>query len=73
MLFGSIFGVVVSYFSVLWFIQRGTVELMSRGIGYILVSPQLSVIFSICLAFCIIFSGAIIILEYMWRKKALIR
>lgn len=73
LLFGSIFGVVVSYFSVLWFIQRGTVELMSRGIGYILVSPQLSVIFSICLAFCIIFSGAIIILEYMWRKKALIR
>ena len=70
---GSLFGSIVSHFMVSWLVEWWTLELMSRGIGYILVSPQLSVIFSICLAFYIIFSGAIMILEYMWRKKALIR
>lgn len=73
LIFGSILGSLFSYGMVWWMVERGSLELISRGIGYILIPVQISLLLSICLGLCIIFGGVIVMLEYVWRRKELMR
>lgn len=70
---GSIFGSLLSYMMVGWMVERGTQELLSRGILYTLIPVQISLILTLCLVLSLLFGGVIVILEYVWRRKVLMR
>lgn len=71
--FWSIAGSILSYFFNSFLVSRGTIELLNRGISYVLVPVGLSGIIYICLIISIIFTLLIVALEYSWRKKSLMR
>ena len=73
LVFWSIAGSILSYFFNSFLVSRGTIELLNRGISYVLVPVGLPGIIYICLIISIIFTLLIVALEYSWRKKSLMR
>ncbi len=73
MLTGILSGSLLSSLIIDYFVRHGNTELTNRGISYILFSVESMEIFSIGLLGFTIFTSIIIILEYSWRKKSLMR
>jgi hypothetical protein len=70
---GSICGSILSTMIVGWLAHRWTLELMTRGISYGLLPVQSYFIMSMCFIVCMLFGGIIVMLEYVWRRKSLMR
>ena len=70
---GGIAGSLVAHLMSSWLVERWSIELLSRGISYMLLPVQGSSIFFIWVSLCVIFGGIIIALEYFWRRKSLMR
>ncbi|MBP9812110.1 hypothetical protein KBC86_01900 [Candidatus Gracilibacteria bacterium] len=70
---GSILGSIIGYSLIGGLVARGTKELIARGISYPLTPLPILDIGIICLFVCTVFALVIIILEYFWRQKSLLR
>lgn len=73
LIFWGIIGSILSYFVSSFLVTRWSIELLNRGISYILLPVQVSSIMVIWISIWIIFTTIIVILEYFWRKKSLMR
>lgn len=73
LIFGCFGWAICSYFLVSLLIQKWVVEFLSRGVSYVLFPVEIYSIVIICLSVCMLFGGVIVILEYVWRRKELMR
>ncbi len=70
---GGLAGSIANTIIIARLVEIWTQELMIRGISYQLIPVHIYTTMSICLGFFIFFSGVVMLLEYVWRKKVLMR
>ena len=70
---GIIIGGIMSHLSIHWLVEFWNRELIARGISYVLFPIDLVLLGVICVLWIIISSSIIVLLEYFWRKKQMMR